>query len=306
VTALVGDTVFNLPGELWGAGAAARSLLIAAGLLGLALVVPWLRRALAALRPEEARSVRWLGAGALIALVPGAASMMGERILLPASLGAAAVFAVLLRDGARRWRAGRGQGLPRRAALAGLIAALALPNLALAPSLLVAKTVAWKVIADRTREGACRAPLDRPARAVVLWADNPAVLLFAGAVRRFHCPEGLMSWTVLSVSPHPQALERTSPSALTLRAPERPLLDSAWELGVRAPGRPLRAGDTVVQEGGLRITVADTRDGRPTKVRIEAPAPLDQGPFRFFVWRKGGLTPFPLPSEGASAWLTGR
>jgi len=306
VTALIADAVFNVPGELWGAGTLARGILVAAGLLALALVVLWLRRALAVLPPAEARAVRWLALGALLALVPGAASMMGERILLPASLGAAAVFAVLVRDGARRWRAARGQGFLRRAALGLLIAAVALPNLVLAPPMLMAKILFWRKMADRTHAGVCRLPLDRPTGIVVLWSDDPSVLLFAGAVRRLQCPEAMTSWTVLSISPHPQQLERTSPATLALTTRDQPLLDSAWELGVRAPGRPLRAGDSVVQAGGLRLTVAAVRDGRPTELRIEAPGPLEQGPFGFFVWRKGGLSPFPLPPQGASVTLTGR
>jgi hypothetical protein len=305
VPALIGNAVFGLPAELWSSGPRSRPTLVVAGLLGLGLVAVWLRKALAGLAPGEARAVRWLAVGAVLALIPGAGAMLGERLLLPASLGAAVVFAVLLRDGARRWRTSTGLG--RRAALAVLLAAIALPNLVAAPALLVAKTAFLQKFADRARVGVCREPLDGPGptRAVVLWADNPSIMLFAASTRWFHCPDGMASWTLLSISPHAQRLTRTSAQGLTLTAVDQPLLDSEWEMAVRAAGRSFHAGDAVVQDGGLRITVESVDRGYPQALHLHFPRPIDGSEFRFFVWRKGGLTKVELPQQGASTWLNG-
>ena len=77
-------------------------LLIAGAGFGL-LVAVWLPTALRRLTPDEATAVRWLGLGALGALLVGTPALLGERVLLAASLGGAVVLAVLLRDGWRRW-----------------------------------------------------------------------------------------------------------------------------------------------------------------------------------------------------------
>jgi hypothetical protein len=296
VPALVANAVFGVPAELWGLQARVRAVLVAIGLLAALLVGPWLRRALAALPPEEARPVRWLALGAALALLPGAGALIGERILLPASVGAAVVFAVLIRDGLRRWRQARG---PRRLVAALALAALAVPNLVLAGPLLVTKEYFWKRTSDATHRGVCRTPLGG-AGALVVWSDHWTLVLFGGLARQYYCADGTASWTMLSVSPHRQVLTRTSARGLTLAA-DQPLLDTEGEVGFRAEGRPMRVGDTVTQRGGLTITVEEVRDGRPTRVRLLLPRPLEQGDYRLLVWRNGGLEPLPLaPGESVS------
>lgn len=305
VPALVGNSVFDVPSELWGAGIGARPWLVGVGLLAAMLVGIWLRAALREMPPEEGRSVRWLTAGAVLALVPGAAGMLGERVLLPSSLGAAAVFAVLLRDGLRRWREARGRGGGRRAIVAIGLVLLGLPNVVLAAPLLVGKIVLWKGLGDRAREQVCGVPLEGagPTRAVVVWAEEPPLAEFGGGVRWFYCRGTIASWTVLSMAPDAQRLTRTGPDELTLSMLGRPMLRSEWEDLFRSPDRPMRAGDTVRQRGGLEIAVQAVTDGRPTLVRFRFPGRIEASEFRLLVWRGGRLAALPVPGVGESVLL---
>jgi hypothetical protein len=225
--------------------------------------------------------------------------------LMPSSIGAAAVFASLLRDGVRRWREARGGGFRRRAPAAATLAVLALPNLVLAAPLLIGKTILWKVIADKTREQVCQAPLEGPSpiRVVVVWGEDPAAAELGGGVRWCYCLGNVVSWTVLSMSPAAQNLVRTSPTELTLKTLNEPLIGSEWEITFRSRDRPMKVGDTIRQDGGLTVTVAAIRDGRPTEVLFRFPRPIEASEYRLLVWRGGRLTALPLPAVGGSVRL---
>jgi hypothetical protein len=302
VPALAGGLLLGVPAELWEAVPRARVAMVALGLGALALAAAWLRAALGRLPEDQARATRWLGAGALLALVPGAGAMLGERVLLPASLGSAAVIAVLLRDGLQRWRQARGGGLRARSLPGLALLVLAVPNLVLAGPLLVGKLLLWKQFADRTREGVCEAPLDRGSaqRVLVVWAQDPTLAVFGGAARWFHCPGGTTSWSLLSIAPQPQTLTRSAPDELTLISEETPLLGGPWELLFRAPGQPMQPGQSFTQESGLRITVEAARNGRPTRLRVRVPPDL-----RLLVGRDQKLAALPALSVGESLPLGG-
>jgi hypothetical protein len=305
VPALVGNLVLNIPSELWGGDIRTRPWLAGVGLLAATSVGVWLRSALRSLPPDEARPVRWMAGGALLGLVPGAAAMLGERVLLPSSLGAAAVFAVLLRDGLRRWREARGGGVGRRGLLGVGIALLGVPNLVLAAPLLVGKILLWNSLADRARDEVCRLPLEGPGpiRAVVVWAEEPPLAEFGGGARWFYCRGSLVSWTVLSMAPDAQRLTRTSQTELTLATLGRPLLGSEWEALFRSPDRPMQAGDTVRQQGGLEVSVQAVADGRPTRVLFRFPIRIEGSEFRLLVWRGGRPAALPVPAVGDSVLL---
>jgi hypothetical protein len=221
--------------------------------------------------------------------------MTGERVLLPASVGAAAVFAVLVRDGVRRWRASGGAW--RRLVAGAALFIVAVPNVVLSAPLLVGKTVLWKVLADRARDAVCAVPLDGrgPARALVAWSPDPPLAIFGAATRWFHCRGDMLSFTVMSSSPHPQTLSRTSPTSLILTALEQPLLDGEWEVLFRDRKTPLSRGDSVSQEGGLRVVVDTVSNGRPTRVHFEFARPIEQSEYRLLIGREGRFEPLALP-----------
>lgn len=296
VPTLLGNLVWNVPADLAGVGPRAAAVLAIAGLVAAIFVGLWLRSALRRLPDREARSILWLGVGALLSLLPCASAIPGERVVLPASIGAAAVFAALLRDGALRWRQLRGRFLLR--VLAGAaVAVLALPNLVLAGPSLVGKLFLWKSLEEGARQTACSAPVSgaTPMHELLVWSDEAAFAQFGGGARWFHCPEGMASWTILSLSPHAQNLSRPSPSALVLDFLREPGLDAQWEVLFRDGDNPLRDGDTFALQGGLRAIVEKVEQGRPRRVRFELGRPLDQSPFRLLIWRGGQLRPVELP-----------
>ena len=224
--------------------------------------------------------------------------MLGERLLLGASLGLAAVLAVLLRDAVRIWQESRGA---LRTVLAGVILALvALPNLVLAAPMLVGKIALWGYIGGQMEEQVCAPGVDadRPTHAVLAWTDEPPTAQFGGAARWFHCPGNLISWTVLSTSQNPQRLERISDRTLILTTVGRPLLEGTWEILFRSPDVRMKIGDTITQAGGLRITVeaVDGLQGHPTRVRFDFPGPIEGGAHRLYAWKSRHLRPLPLPT----------
>jgi hypothetical protein len=71
----------------------------------------------------------------------------------------------------------------------------------------------------------------------------------------------------------------------------------------RTHREPAREGDTVTLDGGLAITVEETRRGRPVRIRVTFPAPLEGGDFRLLRWHAGRLEPLELPAIGARVEL---
>ena len=103
---LLGGLVLGAPIDLALLVPAAERWLIACGVLALLLMASWLPRALRRCRPDEARMLAALTLSSALALLIGAPALPGERVLLPAGVGAAAVTAGgTSKDGGgwRRW-----------------------------------------------------------------------------------------------------------------------------------------------------------------------------------------------------------
>jgi hypothetical protein len=289
IPALVGDLLWNIPAGLWAAGSDAQLGLVFLGLLALLLVASWLRLALRRLAPEEARNIRWLGAGALLSLLPPAAGLPSEHTLLPASIGAAPVLAVLVRDGIRLWRESR--GILRRGWAGAILTAVALPNVVLAGPLLVGKLLFWKQLADHITEVVCACPAARSSstRALLAWSDQPFSFYGWGA-GWLSCPGPMSAWIPMSGSPHPQTLTRVSENALLLEYTEQPGLDSEGERLFRDPKAAMHVGTIVKMDGGLTITVQAVEHGRPKRVLFELTRPIEQTDFRLLAWQKRHLS----------------
>jgi hypothetical protein len=289
---------------LLGAGAAAA--------LGMAI---WLPRALRRLPAEEARAVRWLvlgGAGALLVSVP---ALVGERVLMAASLGGSVVLAVLLRDA---WRALR----VRRAVLPALgVLALALPNLVAAPPLLIGKMFVLRTMASEylriAGEAEILAPV--PARVLVV-AVGDLLPMHLAALRLFHQqvpPEkiravvttrdvrnvelpdrvGYLGSTALSLSSAAHQLRRTAADTLELRTPRGTLLDGAWARTLRGPSQPMPRGH-VTRLSYMTATVVEDRAGRPTRVELRFDRAVDDPSLVFLVLSRGRLVRLTLPAIG--------
>ena len=112
VLLLVGNLVVGAPIDLLLFDDRLRLPVLALGGLVVVALAVWLPRALARMPAQEARAVRWFGLGAAGALLVSVPALIGERVLLAASLGGAVVLAALLRDAWRRLRPRAGATAP--------------------------------------------------------------------------------------------------------------------------------------------------------------------------------------------------
>ncbi len=316
VLLLLGNLLVASPVDLALFDPGIRPALIAAGAGAALLVGLWLRAALRRLPAGEARALRVAALGAGGALLVSVPALVGERVLLAASLGGAVVIAALLRDAWRCLRAWRMAAL----AAAGLLA-LGIPNLVLAGPLRLGKVLfARKMFGDYRRLAAqaeIAAPV--PARVVVVALPDlvalhlpvlrvidqqvpPATLrkfLHDRKVDDLPLPDrvGYLGSSVLSLSAARHRLRRTGPATLELSTPAGTLLDGAWAQSLRAPSLPLARGQ-VIPLSYLTATVLEDRGGRPTRVEFRFDRPVDDPSLVFLALSKGGLRRLPLPPVG--------
>jgi hypothetical protein len=297
-----------------------RAPLVAVGLVAAVVVALWLPRALRRLPPDDAAHVRWLGTGALGALVAGTPGTLGDRLLFAASLGGSVVVAALLRDAWQLFRARRARLL---AALA--LVSLGLPNVVLAAVALPAKTIFFTRMFEGyrrlAREADIAAPV--PARVVLVALDDlfalhllpirafeqgrpPAELapIARGEAVALAGPDdlGKLGGGILSMASASHRLRRTGVDTLELSTPDGTLLDGAWPSVFRARSLPLPRG-AVIHTSYMAATVLDDRAGRPTRISFRFTRPLDDPSLIFLTFQGGHLRRLALPPPGAELAL---
>jgi hypothetical protein len=317
---LLGNLLAGSPIDILLMDARLRLPLLAVGAAAALALALWLPRALARLPPDEARAVRFFAVGAAGALLVSVPALVGERVLLAASLGGAVVLATLLRDAWRRVRHRQATAL----AAAGLLA-VALPNLVLAPLLLLGKTALLRKMSTDYQRLAGQAEIAAPVPArVVVVAMNDLLPMQLPVLRVFDQkipPETLRAFidhrpgdplplamplpdrvgyhgtTVLSLSSAQHHLRRTGPDRLELFTPQGTLLDGAWAAAMRARSLPMSRGH-VTRLPHLTATVLDDRQGRPTRVQFQFDRPLDDPSLVFLALSQGRLRRLTLPPAG--------
>lgn len=309
--ALLGALLLGAPVDAWPFAAAARPALVASGVLGLLLAAALLRGAWPHLGPDARRHLRWLGAGALLSLLPVASTFPTARLLLVPGLGGAALLAVLLLHAWRVWRQGR-SGAPRTwgargvvaaglllAGVHGVLAPLQWPLLSLALRQMEVQSEAWL--------GALRAevePARLPGQRVMVLPGGPAMVgMYMPFLWALHGEGMPRSWWTAALGPEKGAtLTRTGADRFELAAGGEPLLQGVFEELFRGPGHPLRAGDRVRLEG-LDVEVLEARAQGPTRLRFTFEAPLDDPSLLFLHWSGDAMRPFSPPPVGATVPL---
>jgi hypothetical protein len=320
VTLLLGNLLVGSPIDFLLMDTRVRLPLLALGAAAAVGLALWLPRALARLPPDQARTVRVFALGAAGALLVSVPALVGERVLLAASLGGAVVLATLLRDA---WHRVRARQATARAA-AGLLA-LALPNLVLAPLLLLGKAALLrKMSIDYQRlAGQAEIAAPVPARVVVvaiadlLGMQLPVLRVFdqdipPETLRAFvhHRPGhplppslplpdrvGYQGTTVLSLSPARHRLRRSAPDTIELATPHGTLLDGAWAATLRARSQPMPRGH-VTRLPHMTATVLEDRHGLPTRVQFRFDRPVDDPSLVFVALSQGRLRRLTLPPPG--------
>jgi hypothetical protein len=289
---LIMGQLFLPPSELWAA-------------LGTARLVPFLvsmtvASISGALVYRSARAhpaAKWLGAGSLLSLVPLAATLPDDRLLLLPGFGAMGLVALALGRGATRWTEGT-LGLAARGGV-GLFAAI---HLLLAPLLLPLRMEnAVRLFGGFTQRMVSTLPPPEHVAGrdvIVLSTVDPFFPAIASLQRYYHLPEAARprSFRILTVQQVGQStMERDGSDAVVVRTSEGMFTDVMSTVYYR--GR-FRAGEERVV-GDMRTRVLDVDGaGQPTAVRFQFVGPLEEK--RWLVYEGRGMREVEPPREGAS------
>jgi hypothetical protein len=325
---LLGDITLGIPADWWSFGsplieklvashvlsasAAAKLpsfhvLQIALGglgtLLALALLL-WLRRRL---EREHARALIWLSAGAVLGLLPVLASFLTTRLVLPASIGAAALFGSAC---AYALRALRSTPLRRAHVLLGLTLLTAVIAYVHGYRTWVTSTQSTDLYSTAARARSkwpMAAPLDDEhivGQRVIMVAAGDAndapYLPFVRAAFHKPLPHG---FRLLSGALGEHELRRIDEHTLELQVLE------SFGLEASVVGSLTRSYDDRVLPGerfavaGMQVEVLETSAGQPTRMRFTFDVPLEDPSLVWLQSTPRGLTRLTLPPPGATLRL---
>lgn len=284
---LIGNLLANAPADVWLSLPRSRPWIIAESLAALGVAVWLFRRMLRELDDNERRLARFLAVAALFALIPTAATFPMARLVLPASISAAALLSLAVRS---LWRNG-----PRWLGWLVLVTHLALPLLFWFGS---------TAIADRIGRNAAQAARDMELeprwenlRVVVLGAPDPSTFLYLPLERAVSLRTMPRSWWVLTQVPLDLSFVRTGPNTFELSILGGRMLDGVYEQVVRSMEVPFSVGERV-RLSTATIEVLAVDEGHPTRIRFELDEPLDAPDLRILSWRDGTMRRFALPPIG--------
>jgi hypothetical protein len=237
----------------------------------------------------------WLLPGAALSMVPVLATFPGTRLLLVASLGAAAAMAVLIRE------CFAARGLWRAFAVWMFLAQVPASLAGWAFNALYFSNAA--VACDRMfREAELDDAAAATQRVVLLHAPDPAAAFYLTLARAYFGHPRPAAWWVLSLAPYEHRLTRPGTSTLELEVLNGRMLDTIFEQLMRSPSAPLREGQQV-QLAGARVTVLQRDETFPKRLRLEVEVPLEDPSLLFLHWDGQRLRRFSLPAVGESVLL---
>ena len=290
------------PADLAGValGTAARPVVLIASIgvtLGVAAaLLPLLRRDAAA---------RFFALGALLSLVPAAATMPQTRLLIFPALGSVALLAQLTAS-LLSWPArGRLAALEQWTARV-LVSGIAVVHLVAAPALGASNAVFWEEVSAKVDRAIASVPAD-PAIAdqdlvVVNSPDFPWMVAAIPAVRRVEGRPAPRTLRALFTGVTRSRLERTDASTLvvTLEAGLFPTLMSRYH---RSRDHALRPGDQVEIDGLTVEVMGLGADGAPDRLRFRFARSLDDPSLRWVRFADGAYEEWSVPAVGSQVVL---
>jgi hypothetical protein len=292
----LGAALLCVPSELSMIVQKSGRILAALGVVAALAFGALLRRAAHALDAELKRTLGWLLVGAALSLLPGVASMPGDRVLFQANLALAPALSVVL------LHAGRAAGPLVVTWLGRLgVALFGLVHVALAPLSFVFG--AWQLATSShvAMDAAAKAEIPaRPGLAVVgIGLADPLVGMYLPAsLYLAPRPEPRPSAVqLLSTSAHDHWLMRTDDRTLDITVVGGALLEGALEALFRPPSKPLRTGDRIPL-GAWTVRILDESAGRPTRFSVSFDRSLDDPSLAFLIWKDGGLRALAVPRVG--------
>jgi len=279
--------LFCIPSELSLLAPQLARIMAALGVAAGLLVAGLLRRAARALDAELRRTLAWLLVGALLALLPGAASIPGDRVLFLANLAVAAALAVLLMHAGRKaepmiftWLARAG------VALFGLV------HIVLSPVSFAFGAWQLATTSHTALDVAAKAEVpSRPGMAVAgIGLADPLIGMYLPA-SLYIAPRPEPRPVVvqlLSMSDHDHLLKRTDDRTLEISILNGALLEGAFETLFRPPSAPLRVGDRLPL-GAWSVQILEESAGRPTRFSVAFDRSLDAPNLCLLIWKGGAL-----------------
>ncbi len=295
---LASSTFFGVPSE---SSVAFPALVLPMILVGSAAALAFgllLGRALSLAAEGDRRAIRWLLPGALLAILPGLAGIVGDRALVLPSLGLSAAIAVAIANGARRDTEGRRPVIARLGT-----AALVALQLVLAPLSFVAQTASFVTSSRAAAAVVARADFLRDPSAEVFGigiADpligmylQPALVVAGGPA---------LEVTMLTASLHDHVVRRRDDRTLEITIVGGSLLESGFETVVRPRSEPFRVDDAVAL-GRATIRVLDEVRGSPTRFAVMFDRSASDPSLVLIVWSHGALMRLAPPEVGESITL---
>jgi hypothetical protein len=259
--------------------------------LGVAtFVVLW--RVFRDLLREDPRA-RFFALSSLLALIPIASVIAGDRNLAFVGFGASGLLAL----GLERWWNGRVAHTFHRRVLAGL----AVWHLVVAVPLhqfMLQSTAQLGNPVHRAAIGVPAEALDPTGDLVLVSAPDFFYSLMIGVIHGLDGRPLPKSIRPLSLGPSPMALRRS----------DEHTLEAAWEGGMpqgmfaglfRGRSRPIPQG-TVLELEGLRIEVTTLDDGRVARASFRWDRPLESADLHWLQWNGDGFALFTPPPVGAT------
>ena len=265
---------------------------VAASLMFMALF----RRALRELDTEQSRTLAWLFLGALLALLPGVASIPGDRVLFLPNLALAPALAVVL-----LYAGTKTEGTLRLLVSRVGVGFFALVHVVLAPLLFLfgahnlASTSHAAIAAASSAEIPTRANLS----VVGIGLSDPLVGMYLAsslyiAPRPEPRPRAVQ---LLSVSAHDHRVTRTDDRTLEVTILNGTMLEGALEYLFRPPSSPLHIGDTL-PIGNWSVRILDETAARPSRFSVTFDRSIDDPTLAFVVWQNKALRALLPPKVG--------
>lgn len=295
-----------------------RPIQAVAGLGALLLFAALLRMAWPVLDAPQRRALTWMIPGALLSLLPVAATFPSSRLLLAASLGASVVLASVL----NYWWTHRGQSLARR-----LFAAfgwfLVVAHLIAPPIVWVAQSAVVTVFGKKVVQTCLKAEMGDPVSTsgrhyILLAGPDPLTSIYTPLIRVVEEKRPFPtddSWQTISMAPCAHRLTRTHANRLEIEVIGGSMLGTEFERLFRSPHYPFRPGQQVstgvlarpgvqARLGYMTITILEMGDPGPSRVALEFDHPLeDNSSLWFLIWKDGHLRRFQPPPVGATMVL---
>lgn len=288
----------------------------AGGALFLAIVA-WTARPLLLRSP----TARFLAVGMGLAVLPIAATLPNERLLLLVGFGAMGLLALMAQDRLEAPASGALDGRTAARAARRLVLVLLVLRLPISALMALGSPGGFRMVDRLTTQGyedVLRAEAGTGRRALLLNAPGALFSAYLGSIA-LEQGRGRVLWYHLASGTSPIRLERPDGRTLVL-APEagfapspgtiasHPPLDPATLLQhldslYRGPTRPMSSGERVTLNG-LEVEVLRVdAEGRPMEAAFRFDRRLEDPGLAWYAWRNGKLRRYTLPPPGGRATL---